>query len=84
MNKTENEIMHKAVERCIEKGKGNGSLYSLYSKGFGRGYKRGVKASRVYCLNDDCNNDKCHKNIHNAPENETVKVRVFDDCEERK
>lgn len=72
MNKTENEIMHKAVERCIEKGKGNGSLYSLYQKGFSRGYKQ-----------DGCNNANCPKNIRNAPENETVKVSVFDNCEER-
>lgn len=83
MNKTENELMHKAVERCIEKGKGNGSLYSLYSKGFSRGYKQGCKASKVYCLDDGCNNANCPRNIHNAPENETVKVSVFDDCEER-
>lgn len=83
MNKTENELMHKAVERCIERGKGNGSLYSLYSKGFSRGYKQGSKASKVYCLDDDCNNDNCPRNIHNAPDGKKVTVGIFDDCEER-
>ena len=50
MNKTENELMHKAVERCIEKGKGNGSLYSLYSKGFGRGFKTGKKELKTQII----------------------------------